>query len=97
MIPRRKLPFDRIDQPLNGRGTILEFEGHLIRFLRSEFLAAAHCFGAFAVIEPPTNLPAPDVVLGLGTDEDAARKDVFARAHAKITNTLDPKGGRRGN
>jgi hypothetical protein len=64
----------------------LPFGGHLIRFVRCQFETEAKCQAAFVVIEPPTKLPSPDIVLGYGREESEARNDAFARAQARIAN-----------
>jgi hypothetical protein len=70
----------------SGPPAALPFGGHLIRFVRCEFESRAKCLTALAVIEPPTKLPFPDIVIGFGQQEAEARKDAFARAQARIEN-----------
>jgi hypothetical protein len=62
----------------------MHYSGHIIRFLRFRILDGTKFVAALARIEPPISLPGPDVVLGLGVDISAARKNALLQAKSRI-------------
>jgi hypothetical protein len=75
---------DEMDALPAKRSGAIHFGGHSIRFLRYRSLDKTEYVAAFVMIEPPTLVSEPDIVLGLGVHKSAARRNAFGLAKARI-------------